>query len=179
MFFHKKNKHQRIPNQAELGRHPSLTHSLTRSLSHSHSLSLTLTLTHFHSLTSLTSLTHSLTHSLTPSLPHSLTPSLPHSLTPSLPHSLTPSLPHSLTPSLPHSLTHSLTHSLNVHHVSQFFLTLHFHLLIFFCATGQVFPKTPPSTICPDRTDIGIEILLSETVSTLACGYLLRQNFPV
>ena len=49
------------------------THSLARSLTHSHSLSLTPSISLIHS--------HSLTHSLTHSLPHSLTPSLTHSPT--------------------------------------------------------------------------------------------------
>ena len=73
---------------------PSLTHSLTRSITHS--------------------LTHSLNHSLPHSITHSLYHSLTLSLTPSLNHSLTllltPSL-HSLNNSLTQSLTHSLNHS--------------------------------------------------------------------
>ena len=78
----------------------SSTHSLSLTLTHSHSLSLAPSLTH--------SLTHSLTDSLTHLPLHSLTHSLTYSLTPSLPRWLAHSL-HSRSPSLIDSLSHSFT----------------------------------------------------------------------
>ena len=98
----------------------SRTHSLTHSLTDTHSLTLThwhsltdthsLTLTHWHSLTDTHSLTLTHWHSLTDT--HSLTLTHWHSLTDT--HSLTLTHWHSLTDT--HSLTHTHWHSLTDTH---------------------------------------------------------------
>ena len=100
---------------------PSRPHSLTHSLTHTHSHSLTLTHTHSHSLT----LTHTHSHSLTltHTRSHSLTLTHSHSLSLTLTHSRTHAPTHSLThlctakgsdvrPGVPREITHTLTHSL-------------------------------------------------------------------